>query len=422
MVFARKRAAYDPVDPKSAESLPSEIPEAQYKSIFDALPPMYLVLTPDFRMVAANHSRFRGTLSVPQEVIGKNVFEVFRDNPDDPKASGVTNLRASLERVLATRVPDRMAIQKYDIPRPNGGGFEERYWSPINMPVLNEAGEVQYIIHQVDDVTDMVRLQKKESEYTAFNEQLKHEIDERLNTQERLQKKQTELETEQDLRDKFVATVSHDLRNPITAAKISAQILLRRPDKTEEYGKNLIRILKNLERADHMIQDLLDANQIKAGQKLSVLASECDLKSFTSETLDELAVVHGNRFILQSPDSVRGYWGCEELRRVIENLCTNAVKYGSPNTPITVTLKAESERVLILVHNYGSFIPKEHQSSLFEAFRRAPNAQESGKRGWGLGLALVRGIAEAHDGYVEVKSSEKEGTTFTVCLPWDARK
>jgi signal transduction histidine kinase len=110
------------------------------------------------------------------------------------------------------------------------------------------------------------------------------------------------------------------------------------------------------------------------------------------------------------------------LRRVIENLCTNAVKYGLADTPITITLKAEAERVQLSVHNYGPVIPKEQQSRLFEAFQRAPSAEQSGKRGWGLGLTLVRGITEAHGGSVEVASSEKEGTTFTVSLPWDTRR
>ena len=88
---------------------------------------------------------------------------MFPDNPDDPAATGVNNLRASLVRVLQFRRPDAMAVQKYDIRRPDseGGGFEVRYWAPLNAPVLNEAGEVTWIIHRVEDVTEIVRLQEK---------------------------------------------------------------------------------------------------------------------------------------------------------------------------------------------------------------------------------------------------------------------
>jgi hypothetical protein len=91
-------------------------------------------------------------------ILGRGLF--FPDNPDTPAADGVRNLRASLMRVLAHRTADRMAVQKYDIRRPEaaGGGFEERYWSPVNTPVLDPDGEVQSIIHCVEDVTEYIRL------------------------------------------------------------------------------------------------------------------------------------------------------------------------------------------------------------------------------------------------------------------------
>src|SRR5262245_39209412 len=95
-----------------------------------------------------------------EQIMGRGLFDVFPDNPDDPGATGVHNLRRSLERVLHDRVSDSMAVQKYDIQRPasQGGGFEERYWSPVNSPVLSDDGEVTYIIHCVEDVTEVVRL------------------------------------------------------------------------------------------------------------------------------------------------------------------------------------------------------------------------------------------------------------------------
>src|SRR5205807_8355355 len=87
---------------------------------------------------------------------------IFPDNPDDPAATGVSNLRASLERVLRNKAADTMAVQKYDIRKPDsdGGGFEERYWSPVNTPVLGADSEVVYIIHRVEDVTEFVRLKQ----------------------------------------------------------------------------------------------------------------------------------------------------------------------------------------------------------------------------------------------------------------------
>ena len=134
--------------------------DPNFQLLFEALPHLVLVLTPgpDFIMVAANEGRLRGTNTRREDCIGRSIFEVFARNPDGQSEFGAGVLRASLERVVQTGKPDRMAITKYDIPRPasEGGGFEVRYWSPLNVPVLDDRGEVRYIIHQTEDVTDQV--------------------------------------------------------------------------------------------------------------------------------------------------------------------------------------------------------------------------------------------------------------------------
>jgi PAS domain S-box-containing protein len=109
------------------------------------------------------------------DILGKGIFEVFPDNPEDLGATGVRNLRASLRRVLTEECADTMAVQKYDIRRPEseGGGFEERYWSPVNAPALSSNGEVSYIIHRVEDVTDFVRLKQQESRQIKQTEELR---------------------------------------------------------------------------------------------------------------------------------------------------------------------------------------------------------------------------------------------------------
>ena len=127
--------------------------------LFNGLPWPVLVLSPDFIMVAANEAYFRNARFTPERVLGKPLFETFPDNPDDPGATGQANLRASLERVLATGLPDEMPIQRYDVERTpeEGGGFEERYWLPFNSPILGQNGEVEWIIHRAEDVTEIVR-------------------------------------------------------------------------------------------------------------------------------------------------------------------------------------------------------------------------------------------------------------------------
>src|SRR5690349_17844029 len=118
-----------------------------FRVLFEEAPGLYLVLTPDFKIVAASDAYLGATKTRRHEILGRGIFEVFPDNPDDPTATGVRNLSASLERVLRERAPDTMAVQKYDIRRPasEGGAFEERFWSPRNLPVLDGAGQVSAI-------------------------------------------------------------------------------------------------------------------------------------------------------------------------------------------------------------------------------------------------------------------------------------
>jgi PAS domain S-box-containing protein len=132
-----------------------------YEALFNAIPAAYLVLTPDhpkYTIVAVSDAYLQATMTDRETILGRALFEIFPDNPDDPSADGVKNLMASLGRVLATRAPDIMSIQKYDIPRRTpDSGFEERYWAPTNTPVLNAEGEVSEIVHQVEDVSEKVR-------------------------------------------------------------------------------------------------------------------------------------------------------------------------------------------------------------------------------------------------------------------------
>ncbi len=132
-------------------------------ALFDATPDAYLVLTPSLEIAGASDAYLRATHTRRDDIMGRDLFEVFPDNPDDPTADGVANLRRSLERVLAHKRPDPMAIQKYDVRRPEaeGGDFEQRYWSPLNTPVLDSRGDVRFIIHRVEDVTMRTELQRR---------------------------------------------------------------------------------------------------------------------------------------------------------------------------------------------------------------------------------------------------------------------
>jgi serine phosphatase RsbU (regulator of sigma subunit) len=128
-----------------------------YRALFAATPSPYLVLGPDLVILDVNAAYCRATRRLREDLVRRYFFDAFPDNPADPSADGVRNLSASLHRVLRAGEPDTMAVQKYDIPvsdRP--GVFEERWWSPINTPVLGPDGRVAWIIHRVEDVTEFL--------------------------------------------------------------------------------------------------------------------------------------------------------------------------------------------------------------------------------------------------------------------------
>ena len=146
-----------------------------FRVLFESAPGLYLVLTPDLYIVAVTDAYLQATMTTREAVLGRHLFDVFPDNPDDPSATGVGNLGASLERVKATRRADVMPVQKYDIRRPaaEGGGFEEHYWSPINTPVPGPDNQIAYIIHRVEDVTEFVRLKQRRREQDEVTDLLR---------------------------------------------------------------------------------------------------------------------------------------------------------------------------------------------------------------------------------------------------------
>ena len=150
-------------------------PTPDFRALFQAVPGLYLVLTPDFRIVAASDAYLDAIMKRREEILGRDLFEVFPDNPQDPGATGVNNLRGSLERVLRSGAPDTMAIQQYDIrrPTPRGAEWEVRFWIPVNSPVFGEEGEIHYLIHRVEDVTDFVLLTRQENERSRVTEELR---------------------------------------------------------------------------------------------------------------------------------------------------------------------------------------------------------------------------------------------------------
>ena len=225
------------------------------------------------------------------------------------------------------------------------------------------------------------------------------------------------LEREKTMREHFVFALTHDLRTPLTAAKLCAQLVARDGRDPIVLTRVSERIIRNIDRMDRMILDLLDANRIKAGQQVALKLNECNLKSVAETILNEALNVHGDRFVLDCKYDVYGFWDQSGLRRVIENLIQNAVKYGDPKTKVSLKIKDRKDIVEISIQNWGNPIDPEDLKNIFQQFKRTAAAENGRQKGWGLGLTLVKGIIEAHGGDVQVESTAEAGTTFIIGLP-----
>lgn len=147
----------------SSEMAPQAL-APDFRALFESLPGLHLVLTPDMKIVAASEAYLRATLAKREAVVGRAIFDVFPENSDEHAAPGIRNLRASLERVIMYKLPDAMDVQKFNVraPKSDSGVSGVRYWIPVNSPILGADGEVAYIIHQVQDLTGFVGLPQGE--------------------------------------------------------------------------------------------------------------------------------------------------------------------------------------------------------------------------------------------------------------------
>lgn len=382
-----------------------------FQELFEALPGLYVVLDRDFRIVAVSDAYLAATMTRREEIVGRELFEVFPDNPDDPTASGVGNVRASLERVRQTRQPDTMAIQQYDIRRPNdeGGEFEVRYWSPVNSPVLDERKRVSFIVHRVEDVTDFVRLEERESLHEA--EIVRRSIE--------LQEANERLRTADTAKNEFLSRMSHELRSPLTAIMGFGQLLSFSglDPKSEE------RVSMILKASDHLlaiVHEVLDLSRVQEGT-VSISPETVALQPLVDEAVGLMRPLAESLGVIMHPPELApgvGYVFADNqrLKQVVINLLSNAIKYNRPTGEIRVSVvEAPEERVRVSVTDTGRGLSPESIAKLFVPFERL-DAAAAGIEGTGLGLALSRTLVEAMGGTIGVESVLGAGSTFTVEL------
>jgi signal transduction histidine kinase len=219
----------------------------------------------------------------------------------------------------------------------------------------------------------------------------------------------------QEIQEQYALTLVHDLRGPINYVKLSAYLIKQDTTASKESLHVAGKIDKHMDYLETMLKDLLDVSRVRAGLGLRFEFEAFRLDELAKELVEDMKEIHGERFELNVKEPVAGTWNRDGIRRVVENLIINALKYGGAATPVRLTVAQNATHAMLTVHNEGNPISIEERPRLFEKFQRATTAMN--QTGWGLGLALVSGMVRAHRGIVRVESSPETGTDFIVELP-----
>jgi len=411
-----------------------------FRALFQSVPGLYLVLTADdpYTIVAVSDAYLRATMTQRDAIVGRGLFDVFPDNPSDPEATGTRNLRASLERVRAHRKPDTMAVQKYDIRRPaaEGGGFEERFWSPVNAPMLTPDGTLTHIIHRVEDVTEFVRLKAHSAERDRQNQDLlrrteemeaeiflrAREVAEAKLAEREMSRKKELAESANQAKDEFLALLSHELRTPLTPVLLTVSLLESSPGLSPEVHEDIQTIRRHVELEARLIDDLLDLTRVTRG-KIQLNFEPIDLHQIIRQALkacppdraDDVQVSLDARRHQVRGDPAR-------LMQIFWNLLNNAYKFTPAGRAIHVRTSNgtgdDSDVIRAEIADEGIGIEAAILPMIFNAFEQGDSSLTRKYGGMGLGLTISKALVEAHGGSIHATSEGSEkGATLVVNLP-----
>ena len=423
----------------SATSSPYAPPD--FRAWFEIGPAAYLVLgAENFTIVAASEAYLRATMTRREAILGHGLFDVFPDNPADPSADGVHNLQASLLRAMATREPDTMPVQKYDIRRPDGS-FEERYWSPVNTPVVDITGKVKWIIHRVEDVTGFVHSKSERVDEAPEGGDLRSRIEQMATeillrgreleeAKRRLEQVNAELvkrereaaqrtaelgRSNEDLAQ-FAYIASHDLQEPLRAVSSHAQLLARRyQEHLDDQGRKfLLHVVEGTTRMHRLIQHLLAYAKAGSGDMvLTATAVHSVLESALSDLKNQLEKTNA----IVTHDELPTIWtDSVQLTQVFQNLIGNALKYRRPDVAPCIHISARHTRrewIFSVADNGQGFDTKDAEE-IFGLFKRLHGRDIPGT---GIGLALCRRIIERLGGRIWASAEPGHGTTVAFTLP-----
>jgi signal transduction histidine kinase/ActR/RegA family two-component response regulator len=413
-------------------------PSQDFLAVFESLPGAFAVLDPDLRIIAVSDAYLEVTMTTRAGILGRALFEVFPDDPDAPQRDTFAAVRASFDRVRRDLVAEPVAVQRFPIRRPKaeGGGFEERYWSWVSVPVLGPGGGLACIIVRSEDVTDYVRLRQQETENEQLTEQLRlrtRQMEAEILARSRevqdanqaLHDANQALRAASEAKNQFMSRVSHELRTPLNAIMGFGE-LLSLGEVTAEHHEWVSMMLKAARHLLVLLDEVVDISSIETrGLSLSMEAVPvAGLITDALELVQPLAMSRGVHLDPAPPLASRCYVHADHqrLRQVLLNLLSNAIKYNHPAGTVTITASQQpasqqpGDRLRIAVADTGRGIAADDLDRLFTPFERLDAAQ-AGIEGTGLGLALSRQLVSAMGGTSGVQSTLGEGSVFWIELP-----
>ena len=411
-----------------------------FRLLFESMPGYYLVVAPDMTIVAASEDYLRLTGTERRELIGRKIPVRPSDTHDSGgfMTTGVRTLAASLQKVLSSGLPDTVAVYECDIAKtdPEGGGFEGKFWNLVNTPVLAPDGTVCWIIHCMQDLTELARIKHEGREREKLLAALRDRT-ERLQAEvllgeqhaaeacTRIEKTNAELTKLYEktrelgrLRTSFLSNVSQEFRmalrsilEPLENALVQENSNLQGNDLREVH-LNSLRLLK-------LVNSLLNSERAE-GESIEVVREPTNLSQMTESLVEPFRSViekAGLELIIDCPplpepvNVDRSIW-----EKIVVSLVTNAFRFTFEGS-IAVSIEWHAFRAVVLFRDTGDGIPQRELPRIFEPLHRIPSLRSRSSEGTYIEMCLVRKLIKQIGGAIDVWSEEGRGTTFMVSLP-----